>query len=135
MLKLTTKTCIDVDDWDRFVEQIYGRPYAFQQQDGCKPRGIVNFTAHSTVEESDVSWVEEEAHDSVAEMVNGSDMCVKFAVWLARNPKDPIPNQQYDWELEMFWHRNFYPPLDSVVQDLVSKGLLAPGEYTIIIDW
>lgn len=135
MLKLTTKKCVDVSDWDNFVQQIYGRPYAFQQQDGCKPRGIVNFTAYPTIEESDVVWAEQQANDSIPEVVNGEERCVKFAVWLSRDPKEQIQNQRYDWELGMFWERNFYPPLESVVQDFVSKGLLEPGEYTIIIDW
>ena len=34
-----TKT-VAVSDWDELVRETYGRPYSFQQQDGCKSRGV-----------------------------------------------------------------------------------------------
>ena len=39
-----TVKMIDCDDWDDLVSSTYGRPYCFQQQDGCQSRGIVNLT-------------------------------------------------------------------------------------------
>jgi hypothetical protein len=42
MIKIQTKKIINVDDWDYLVERTYGRPYTFQQQDGCKERGNAN---------------------------------------------------------------------------------------------
>ena len=43
MLKYTEKRVIDDTDWDDFVKSVYKRPYKFQQQDGCKSRGIYSF--------------------------------------------------------------------------------------------
>lgn len=46
-----TKKVIDVDDWDRLVIETYKRPYCFQQQDGCKDRGIFDFTVPDAAED------------------------------------------------------------------------------------
>ena len=40
MLKFEKQNMVDVSDWDDLVEKTYGRTYSFQQQDGCKDRGI-----------------------------------------------------------------------------------------------
>lgn len=63
------------------------------------------------------------------------DQGVGLDAWLARDPKEPLPAQEYEHELELFWQRNFYPVLDDVVTDLASRGLLEPGEYVIDISW
>lgn len=34
----------EVDEWDNLVSSTYGRVYNFQQQNGCKDRGIYYFT-------------------------------------------------------------------------------------------
>jgi hypothetical protein len=54
---------------------------------------------------------------------------------LNRDPKKPIPNQKYDFELEMWWTRNFYPSVEMVANDLHKKGLIEAGDYVINIDW
>lgn len=33
-----------MQDWDNLVEETYGKPYMFQQQDGCKDRGTEHIT-------------------------------------------------------------------------------------------
>ena len=38
-LKFTTEKVVSVQDWDKLVETTYGRPYRFQQQNGCQDRG------------------------------------------------------------------------------------------------
>lgn len=35
---------IEVDDWDDLVRKTYGKIYCFQQQDGCKDRGVENIS-------------------------------------------------------------------------------------------
>ena len=42
MLKSKTKKVVEVRDWDNLVEKTYGKPYCFQQQDGCKERGSIH---------------------------------------------------------------------------------------------
>ena len=128
MLKIKQIQVIDCQDWDDLVTETYGRPYRFQQQEGCQSRGIVNI---NIPDESH----DEEMNDDIPEVVNGDIMGVKFEKWLARDPKTPIKNQKYDYELELFWERNFYPELQAVANDLHSKGLIEAGEYTIDIDW
>ena len=75
-------------------------------------------------------------NESIPEEANNYEiMGVKFETWLKRDPKQPLKNQQYDWELGMFWERNFYPDIDTLANDLHKKGLLEAGEYAINIDW
>lgn len=40
-MNIKTIKQIDVSDWDALVTKTYGRPYSFQQQDGCKERQSV----------------------------------------------------------------------------------------------
>lgn len=41
----------------------------------------------------------------------------------------------HDWQLNLFWERNFYPDIHVIANDLCKKGLLLAGEYDIKIDW
>jgi hypothetical protein len=128
-MKYKNVKVIELRDWDNLVQQTYGRPYDFQQQYGCQSRGKFNITIPS--EETE----DEDMNDSIPEVVNGDEMGVKFDVWLARDPKQPIRNQQFDFELDLFWSRNFYPDIYTVANDLHKKGLIEAGEYVIDIDW
>lgn len=150
MLKFKDTKMITVQDWDNLVSKTYNKPYSFQQQDGCQPRGIV----HIIIPDEDIH---QETNKSIPEVINGEEMCVNFDVWLKRDPEAPLnPSKEeleecnYYWgkteaeELEwkkdksnisMFYERNFYPPLQSVANDLHEKGLIEAGEYAIEIDW
>jgi hypothetical protein len=79
-MKIKTVQSIDVADWDNLIEETYGRTYCFQQQDDCRPRGI----EHITVPVEDPYDFE---NDAIEERVNGDEMGVSFAAWLARDPK------------------------------------------------
>ena len=127
-LKFKTEKIISVQNWDALVQKTYGRIYSFQQQDGCKDRGLFRFS----VPNSETCDFE---NNSIVEEVNGPDQGISFKAWLERDPKQKIPNQQYNWELSLFWSRNFYPEFQMVANDLNSKGLLPDGEYAIDIDW
>lgn len=126
---MKTKQVIELSEWNALVEKIYGRPYHLQQQDGCRGRGTVEIK------------VPDEACDreseSVPEKVNAEEMGVSFAAWLARDPKQKLsdPDDQEDYCLELWWHRNFFPDVQMVANDLHAKGLLSAGEHTILIDW
>lgn len=128
-------TMIDVFDWDKLVEKTYGRIYNFQQQDGCKPRGIFNLSVPTSEEEA-LEYDYE--NDSIPEVINGEEMGVSFKAWLERDPKQKL-NSEDEYVrnngLRLFWRRNFYPAIDMVAYDLYKKGLLPAGEYVINIDW
>lgn len=129
MFKQTTM--IDVQDWDALVVDTYGKPYSFQQQDGCKERGIVNITVPQ-------KHPYDYEKDTIPEEVNGDEMGVSFKAWLSRDPKQKL-NTKDEWDkehgLDLFWKRNFYPDIDMLVNDLYARGLLPAGEYVINIDW
>lgn len=127
MIKFKSKNVIEVGDWDRLVEETYGKPYNFQQQDDCKPRGTYDLTVPS-------EWEDDYENDTVSEIVNGPEMGVSFKAWLARDPKKIEPFDS-DFENDLFWTRNFYPNVEVVANDLHTKGLLPAGEYVINIDW
>lgn len=130
-MRIKTKKVIEVQDWNKLVEETYGRPYDFQQQDGCKGRGVFEFSVPNE-ETCDFE------NDFVPEVVNGDEMGVSFAAWLARDPKQKL-NTEDEWDreygLDLWWTRNFYPDVSMIINDLHKKGLLEVGEYIINIDW
>ena len=117
---------ITVQDFDELVRSTYGRPYSFQQQDGCKYRGLVAISVPA--------YPEDYENDSVPEIVNHEDMGVSFSAWLARDPEQLLPGRN-KISTELWWHRNFYPDVSMIINDLHSKGLLSAGDYSIDIDW
>ena len=136
MLKYRTEKVVQVQDWDRLVEKTYNKPYSFQQQDGCQSRGVVRLNIPDDSND-------EEMNDEIPFEINGEEMGVKFKVWLdttieevnekfekAKGKKESYPGQN-----SLFWERNFYPELQTVANDLHSKGLVEAGSYTINIDW
>ena len=131
MIKYKIEKVIDVDDWDKLVKETYGKPYSFQQQDGCRDRGVV----HISVPCDYANGEDEEMNDSIPKVINGNEMGVKFAVWLTSDPKEWNGDAGDRMFVDMFWERNFYPSIYMVANDLYEKGLIEKGNYTIDIDW
>jgi hypothetical protein len=120
---------ISMGEWDCLVKQTYGKPYKFQQQQGCRYRGKFKLVVPAIDGDHRM-------HKSIPEVVNGKKMGVKFQAWLDRDPKQPLPPpDNQDYSLELFWWRNFYPHVGTLANDLHAKGLLEAGEYRIDIDW
>ena len=117
---------VEVSEWDKLVQDTYGKPYNFQQQDGCKSRGIVNLTVPS-----DERWDYE--NDTMIEKVNGPEEGISFKSWLARDPKqkmkDEPERENSNWEIELFWDSNFYPNVSMLIDDLYERGLLEAGDF------
>lgn len=126
-MKIKTEKVIDVSDWDDLVEKTYSRPYSFQQQDGCKDRGVFRLTVPDEAQEYE--------RETVPEIVNHEQMGVSFTAWLKRDPKAPIAETSDGYVIRLWWIRNFYPEVQMVANDLHAKGLLEGGEYLINIDW
>ena len=118
----------EVDEWDNLVSSTYGRVYNFQQQNGCKDRGIYYFTV--PIEDY---YIEDYEREEIPEEVNGEIRGVSFKAWLERNSN--IPNFLEKYRHELFWDRNFYPHVSMIIKDLENKGILKEGEYIINIDW
>ena len=128
MIKIRTVQIIDLQDWDKLVTETYKRPYSFQQQDGCKSRGMEELNVPSL-------FGDDFENDTVPEIVNDPEMGVSFAAWLARDPSKLLESDDSKSSLRRWWDRNFYPHIDAVADDLHSKGLLPAGKYLINIDW
>lgn len=127
MLKFENKKMISVQDWDKLVVETYGRPYSFQQQDGCKERGTHDISVPCGADDYE--------DETVPDEINGEYMGVSFAAWLARNPKEWNGDPNDKRFLDMFWERNFYPTVEMIANDLYEKGLMPAGDYVIDIDW
>lgn len=130
MLKFTNARIVDVSDWDKLVKDTYKRPYNFQQQDDCKPRGV----HHLTVPGHAYDY----PNDTVPEEVNHPEMGVSFKAWLERDPTKLLDNNDsYNnlHSLVLWWERNFYPDVQMIANDLHTRGLLEAGDYVINIDW
>lgn len=132
-MKVRTEKVVDVQEWDQLVSETYGKVYSFQQQDGCKSRGVEYLTVPSDDD------YDEDMHDEIPEIVNGPEQGVKFAKWLERDPKQPLKDEKEgredQWAIDLWWERNFYPCIGTVANDLHKKGLLEAGDYLINIDW
>jgi len=126
-LKTKIVTIVDVSEFDRLVTDTYGRPYSFQQQDGCKGRGVDSFTVPSSGYDY--------KNATIPEVVNHEDMGVSFKAWKARDPEQLLTSSSSTSSLRLWWARNFYPSLQVVVNDLHERGLIETGTYTIDIDW
>jgi len=129
MIKISNKKFIEVQDWDDLIRKTYNKPYSFQQQEGCKPRGVFNLTIPSDYTE------DEEMEEDIPEIINGEIMGVKFNKWLKRSPKKQVGKETERWVINLFWERNFYPDINTVANDLHKRGLIEAGEYAINIDW
>ncbi len=127
-LKFRNTRTIEVNDWDDLVSTTYGRPYSFQQQDGCKSRGTYELTIPS-------KYVEDYKETSIPEIVNGKEMGVSFEAWKTRDPKEWTGKDNADYVLDLWWTRNFYPSVEVVANDLYERGLIEAGDYVINIDW
>lgn len=131
-MKIQNRKVIDVYDWDDTVKQFYGKPYSFQQQEGCRDRGTFKFRVPNNNDDY--------TNDSLPEEVNHEEMGVSFEAWKARDPKQPLKDEspedgQKDWMIEMWWERNFYPDIQTLANDLCKQGVLEAGDYTIDINW
>jgi hypothetical protein len=127
MIKVQTKQIISVQDWDSLVEKTYGRTYNFQQQNDCQDRGHFGITIPDVADDFE--------NDTVIEKINGRDMGVSFAAWLARDPNEWNGEPGDKPYMNLFWGRNFYPDIQTVANDLHAKGLIPAGDYLINIDW
>ena len=126
-MKITNEQIIQVQEWDSTVKETYKRPYSFQQQDGCKSRGIFRITIPDEAEDYE--------KNTVPEIVNHEEMGVSFEAWLKRDPKKPLKNNKDDHSLKLWWNRNFYPDVQMIANDLCKKGIIEKGNYIIDIDW
>ena len=109
------------------VQDTYGCPYSFQQQNDCQERGTFHLTVH------------DHAYDyqnhQIPEVINVKEMGVSFAAWLSRDPNEWNGDPDDKNCLDLFWERNFYPDIQTVANDLHAKGLIEAGSYAIDIDW
>lgn len=120
---------IDVQDWDRLVSDTYNKPYFFQQQDGCKSRGV-------EIIDSREDHAKDFENTTLPFIVNGDEMGVAFETWLTTNPEDTKKHFKNDgFSNDLFWDRNFYPHVSMILIDLCNKKLMEPGQYQIKIDW
>jgi hypothetical protein len=126
-LRITIHKHIACHDLNALVTETYGRPYDLQQQDGCMERGSIDVSVPEDPDDYE--------RTAIPEVVNGEEMGVSFAAWLARDPKAPVGDRADTYAIGLFWERNFYPHLSMVLNDLHTRGLLEAGEYSIVIDW
>lgn len=130
--KIKNKKVFDIAEWNELIIQTYGRPYDFGEQEGGRDRGVFELTVPSTYDD-------DYENDKVSEE-DGADedpdeRGVSFKAWLERDPTQKVSGRTRKFELEMWWHRQFYPSINTVAFDLYQKGILEPGDYLISINW
>ena len=134
MMEYETVKLIEEIEWSNFVSETYGKIYRFQQQDGFRNNGSyyrLNVPNYDTDEYM--------YHEEIPEIVNGDIIGAKFENWLERDPKQHLKARKLirdeQWAIDLWWERNFYPCIETVANDLHSKGLLESGTYIIAINW
>lgn len=120
------KNYMSVRKLDNLVKNTYRKPYNFQQQDDCKERGVYHLTVPA--------YEEDYPNNVLPEEINGEEMGVSFAAWLARNPSAWNGHPSNEHFVSLFWERHFYPHISMIANDLHARGLLPAGEYIIDID-
>lgn len=103
-------------EWNDLVSSIYKKRYSFQQQDGCKEKGIFYFQIPI--------WKEDYEDYKPSEFEKEDIMGVSFKSWL-----------EHDSSEKLNWDRNFYPHVSMIIDNLYNKGILKEGEYAIDINW
>ena len=132
MLQYNTVKMVSLSDWDKLVKDTYGKPYSFQQQDGCKDRGTYRLVVPvEYADEIDLGMPKD-----IPFKINGDEMGVRFSTWLNISVEDINKKYPEDYPNanRLFWDRNFYPDIEVVANDLYNKGLIEKGEYLIDID-
>lgn len=129
MLKLETIKVIDVDKWNDFIVETYGKPYNFQQQDGCKERQYTNVDVKYYVGEWDINEELEELEE-----YGGDIPFVRLDEWLAKEVEKPSEGNE-KWRIETRWERDFYPHIGELIIDLYNKNLIKLETFYINIDW
>lgn len=127
MIKISNKQVIEDADWNNLIQETYGRHYVFQQQDGCKSRGIFEIQIPSQGYDF--------PNDTVSEDASKEEMGVSFKAWLSRDPEKELSSEAKYTNNTLYWERNFYPDIHTVANDLHAKGLIPAGDYVINIDW
>ena len=106
---------IPVKDWDDLVVKVYGKPYNFQQQSGCRDKGLFDLQVPTPA--------------STIRLNKTPEMGVEFDTWVNRQVGVLCLREH------LFWDRDFYPDIRELGNDLHKKGLLAKGQYVIDIYW
>lgn len=144
-LKIETWKVVWENDLSDLISKVYGRPYQLQQVGVGGTAEWSDAMGQDTIERVS-SW--DEAED---------DEQAQFEEWLARDPKAPIVRQQlkgvknesggwdaveYDetaeaggWAHTLIWEREYAPPLQPILNDLVKRGLIPEGDLVIHVWW
>lgn len=153
MISKQSWTVIDEREFSELVSKTYGRPYRLQQQgEGIGNGNVVHVEVPSepsgflgTNDNGDPlpdfqTWLDRDETASVpdptTEMLKKHNEDNKhkpdFEKILIPEDKQSLPGGLTH---QLWWTRDFYPPLESVLTDLHAKGLLDAGDYTIHAWW
>lgn len=122
---------IDSLVFDKIVESVYGKHYYFQQQNGCRYKGIDLYTVPVMgfkEEDQELNKLED-----LNRVVNSNTMGIYFSDWL--NTDYSTDNWNDNYHKLLWWERNFYPCPEMIINDLFDKGVLPKCELVIHIDW
>jgi hypothetical protein len=119
-MRIENVKLIGETEFSRLVSETYGRPYQLQQQDNCMGQDEIE---RVTVPDEGID-IDDDA---------------RFAEWRDADVPDPVGvlhgETRWDWEVELYWQREYYPPLQELVNDLHERGLLPQGDYVIHASW
>lgn len=136
-LEFEIKKVVEDYHWNAFVESVFGKEpntYNFQQQNGCRDRGL--YLVRVFPSEEDLLDEQELLDEEISYKVNGyGEMFgVSLKTWLNTSKEDTKSKVGKDYLNDLFWARHFYPTIEELVAYLYKLGLLEEGDFYIEID-
>lgn len=123
-MKMTTKHVVTVNNWDDFVKETYQKPYCFYEQEGWREGAVFSLTVPSKDEDF--------KNDSIIVGERNQQMGVSFKAWLAKDVNEGFNHSTL--KDNHIWKRYFYPDVQTIANDLHSKGLIPAGNYLITLN-
>jgi len=138
-LKQYDGVVIDCSDFDRFAQEVYGRPYSTVQ----------GFSGDDRLGHYTYFYVDSEQYMADKEYMESDEYKAQHEAWVARM-KEEYPNQSWmydfpddrgytsfeDWEkLEGVAAHNDCPQIDEMVYHLRKDGYDVPDKFLVLVDW
>lgn len=160
MLNVKIVKQINESEFSELVRKTYNRPYRLQQTDGCYSRGSFTLTissngceAYPTTAmsnggdgESPVSfqeWIQRDRNEPIPISEKDIEAYEALKNSSISNKSFYDPNNESNKKSRevggllntLWWEREFYPDLNELLDDMLSRGLIEEGEYEMEIDW
>jgi len=125
---------IDCSEFDRFVEEVYGRKYS--TVNGMESDMLGHYTYHS-VDADQWEYDNFPTPEQIADReAYDAEMREKYPTWGAYERDDEPSVSFEDWMQKDGWDaHNDCPDINEMVYRLRKDGHEVPAQFTVLVDW